>query len=219
MYDLTDMDSFLSKLDRKKVQEYKKYWKRLTPKTSRDYYLRFIFAFLSIQTTWLQNVRAFLQFWTLPKDFTQEELKEALVESGSGMHDVKSKFMYAFSNNFWKWPENYYPRSYESMTDCRNRLMINIDGLGYAKTAFALELAYPETCDVACLDRHMLDLFKYDKNKNTPKPSEYLEMEEGWRALCAKHKIPCPIARHLVWDNKQEKRSTQYWSLAFEVAK
>ena len=88
-------------------------------------------------------------------------------------------------------------------------------GLGYAKTAFAIELCYPTECEVACLDTHMLQLYGH-KVKGTPSPSKYRMLEQHWVDKCKSRKIPPFMARNVYWDSVQRQKDTRYWSYVFE---
>jgi len=58
----------------------------------------------------------------------------------------------------------------------------DLTGIGLAKTSFALELCYPNTVEVVCLDVHMLRVL----NSNTEgyranNPKEVKQYQEGER--------------------------------------
>lgn len=204
----------------KKVQTYKDYWASITPKNDEEYFQRWLFSFLSVHTTWGANVRSFLSLrnnkkWREDKD----ELAKLIVESGVGLHVRRTAGIWAFTESFSLDPISWKKKGDETWVECRDRLAARCNGLGLAKTAFALEMCYPLENKSVCLDTHMLQLYGFttdaDKRKAT-KYSKYIEIENHWIDESIKKEVPPYIARCLFWDKKQKKEDSKYWSYVLE---
>lgn len=207
-------------LDQKKIAEYKTYWDNLSPKTDSDYYNRWIFSFLSVHTTWAANINSYLllnenaQAWLHNK----QELDGLLRRGGCGLYHRRKEGIWLFKYLFWENPNSWKKQDDETWSVCRKRLEKRCYGLGYAKTAFALELCYPTTCESVCLDTHMLQLYGYDAKTQhkVTKGRPYIQLENDWIERCKKHEVPSYIARCLFWDEKQRHTDSRYWSYVFE---
>jgi hypothetical protein len=203
-----------------KIKAYKDYWESIAPKNKGEYFWRWIFSFLSVHTTWSANVRAF----TLLKsneDWIKDDtlLSQKIKESGVGLHIRRTAGIAAFTKAFWANPEEWEKKDTETWIQCRNRLAQKCVGLGYAKTAFALEMCYPTLTEAVCLDTHMLQLYGYNTSSEKRKGAQYNNyqlMEEHWTAQCKLRDIPAYIGRTLFWDAKQQKEDSKYWSYVLE---
>lgn len=201
--------SQLSKSER--LTEYKKYWDELTPKTPDEIENRWIFAHLSVHTSWSMNVSSYLllkQHKAVWRN-NREELMRLLKQSRVGLYKIREKGIWELVNK----PKAAKLES-ESWSEYRDKIMCDSYGLGFAKTAFALEMCFPLACKAVCLDTHMLQLYGYEvadvAKVNSGK--KYLEMERHWADTCDKYGIEPYIARCLFWDDKQSKTSSGYWS-------
>lgn len=206
-----------------KIQGYKDYWSSIAPKDDREYFMRWIFAFLSVHTTWSANVFAFN---TLNADElwwnNSALLLEKLHSSKVGLYNRRLKGIEAFSKSFWEDPIAWKKLNEETWTECRDRLAAKCHGIGLAKTAFALELCYPLSNESVCLDTHMLQLYGYSTEKEKAKGAKYnsyTEMERHWVEHCKAKNIPAYIGRALFWDTRQQKDDSRYWSYVFENKK
>lgn len=170
---------------------------------------------MSIHTTWQKNVEGFKQVKALAPGYKWPQLHAAIKRSKCGLTKMRTTAIWDFHKRFWSNPDFWYPRKGESMPDCRDRLAKATYGIGLTKTSFVLEMAFPETCDVVCLDTHILQLYDYYR-KDTPTLPVYRAMEKHWINECAKRDVPSPIVRHIYWDNKQKQNDCRYWSHVLE---
>ena len=153
--------SVLENTDSHKVSQYKEYWNSVAPQTDGEFFQRWLFAYTSIHTTWESNVRAYnhiknFNVWLEDKD----KLAELLYISKAGCHNQRTNYIWDFSSKFWANPERFKKTNRENWFKFRNRLSLELWGIGLAKTSFALELCYPEKCQAVCLDVHMLRLLE-----------------------------------------------------------
>lgn len=207
-------EEFIRALRPDDTTPYLRYWLTLVPRSAREHWLRWVFAFTSIHTSWSNNVKGYKTIAALPDPFTHEQLTEAIVTSGVGLHKLRIQGIWDFTQSFWKDPAWFLPRADESMVHCRNRLANNLYGIGMAKTSFVFEMVYPASCGVVCLDTHILRL--YGIAGSSPTPTVYHEVENHWRTTCQKQGVPLPIARHIYWDRLQGKTDNRYWAWCLE---
>lgn len=212
-----EIEKFISEIDKQTIDKYKTYWETITPKSQKDYYNRWIFAYLSVHTTWRKNVESYNLLSTNKWTEDKIQLSDLIVKSGVGLHNMRTKGIWQFTNDFWSNPDFWYKQENETWINFRDRLMNKAYGLGLAKTAFALELSYPKDCGVVCVDTHIIQLYGANAQKLTER--KYKLIEAHWLRCCKKYAIPSPIARHIYWDKKQDQQDTTYWSYVFENEK
>ena len=211
-----NVEEFIASISQEDITRYAQYWDTITPKTHEEYYKRWIFAYLSVHTTWTSNVRAYIHLDSEKAITEKEQLMQLIVASRVGLHKVRTDGIWKFKNDFWSNPDEWYKKPEETWPDFRDRVMNKCHGLGYAKSSFALELCYPNTCEVTCLDTHMLQLYKV-KSSPGPSPSKYKELEQHWITKCKSRGIPAFMVRNVYWDKTQGKTDTRYWSHIFEI--
>lgn len=213
----------INEIDLTKIEGYKEYWNSIAPKTEREYFLRWVFSFLSVHTTWTSNVNAFNLlsqtdvWWT-----NHTALGDYLKVSKVGLYNRRLKGISKFSDDFWTDPSDWKKNDNETWIQCRDRLQEKCYGLGLAKTAFALEMCYPNENESVCLDTHMLQLYGYSTENEKHKGAQYknyAEMEAHWAEQCRLKGLPAYIGRALFWDKKQNKEDSRYWSYVFENEK
>ncbi|WP_395000383.1 hypothetical protein [Acinetobacter sp.] len=211
----------IQQIPQEKIQIYKDYWNKITPKDNEEYFWRWIFAFLSVHTTWNSNVRSYLllrehrELWRDNKN----ELARLIRESGVGLHVRRTEGIWKFNQSYLNDSASWKKNTLESWIGCRDRLAERCFGLGYAKTAFALEMCYPTENASVCLDTHMLQLYGFTTESARRKATQYnkyKEIENHWIEECNKREVPAYIARCLFWDEKQRKDDSRYWSYVLE---
>ncbi len=220
MLDKKQSTKLIAELTDEEIIPYKEYWESLAPTTDRQYYLRWLFAFLSVHTTWNANVTAY----TLLKDnqwTTKEELKALLIQSRCGLYERRTEGIYRFTQEFTADPQSWRKLPDETWIECRDRLEKRCIGLGLAKTAFALEMCYPNLCECVCLDTHMIQLYGFTPTTvfKMSKGTSYKKLEKHWIKECMKRGVPSYIARSLFWDKKKGKPDSRYWAYVFEDKK
>ena len=193
---------------------YKEYFKDITPKNKMDIYNRFIFAFCSVHTTWESNIRGY----NMLKDNTSTDLrtiKPIIKRAGLGLNNVRSKAIKLFTKAFNEDYKQFTKRRAESWQDYALRLEKNIYGLGHAKTRFAIELLYPVSAKVCCVDTHVIQWAKQNPNKMSR--ALYNKIEQGWLNHSKQKGLNPVEARWKWWDNKQGYEHPRYWSHVLET--
>ena len=95
---LTDkVAKFFSSIRDKEISNYNNYWSQLQPRFIDEAFKRYVFAFLSVHTTWENNCKAY----NILKDFNKWKDDEALlhkklVQSRVGMHNNRTKYLNKF---------------------------------------------------------------------------------------------------------------------------
>jgi hypothetical protein len=194
---------------------YVDYWGGLAAETDADLFERFLFAFMSVHTTWESNVRGFKAIREFDRWIDDDDALEGrLRTSGAGLYANRTRFIGEFGHRFWADPSFYRRRTREAWPVYRDRLEADILGLGPAKVSFALEMAFPLEAEVLCLDVHMLRL--YGRRGVGLRVGEYERMEADWVARSRAAEIPAYIVKQVHWDNKQGKPDSRYWSYVLE---
>ena len=208
------IEEYFASLDYSKVENYSNYWKSIAPKNDSEIFQRWLFAFMSVHTSWKANIAGFVaikDWWTWLNRWGN--LADLLQNSRVGMHNNRVKYISEFCERFWEDPGYYHKSADESWVDYRNRLERLTLGLGLAKTSFALEMCYPDTAKIICMDTHMFQYYGLDQTKDA---RHYLSIEQHWIDMCTMWNIPSYIARCLYWDTKQGYPDSRYWSYVLE---
>lgn len=208
------VENFFLNLDYTKVLAYKEYWQEISPQNDSGAFQRWLFAFMSVHTSWKSNIVGYLAI----KDWWNwinkpNELLERLENSRVGMQHNRLKYLNIFASEFWQDPSKYKKKQSENWVNLRNRLKDIVVGLGFAKTSFALEMCYPNKAKVTCLDTHMFQAYGIDQTKDA---KHYKNVEQHWVDMCSMWNIPSYIARCLYWDTKQGYNDSRYWSYVLE---
>lgn len=204
-------ESLVAAMTIEQVAKYSGYWTRLQPRSHEEYHARWLFAFMSVHTTWQSNVRAFQLIRDRSWKDDPDKLEHLLKTSGVGLHKIRKRGVLKFDQEFWAAPHSWYKLPGETWAACRRRLSSRCHGIGPAKTAFVLEMSYPTTCEAVCLDAHMLKLYgESPKGKITP--ARYSAIETHWVGTCSAKGIPPTLARNIVWDQVQQKPDPEYWA-------
>jgi hypothetical protein len=208
------IEDYFASLDYSKVEDYTKYWEKISPKNDSEVFQRWLFAFMSVHTSWKSNIVGYLAIKDWWKWLNRwGDLADLIQNSRVGMHNNRVKYISEFCERFWEDPSYYSKAEDESWTEYRNRLERLTLGLGLAKTSFAIEMCYPVTAKVVCMDTHM---FKYYGLDQTADARQYLSIEQHWTDMCAMWNIPSYVARCLYWDVKQGHTDSRYWSYVLE---
>ncbi len=213
---LTDnVAKFFSLIRDKEISDYTNYWTQLQPRFIDEAFKRYVFAFLSVHTTWENNCKAY----NILKDFNKWKDDEALlhkklVQSRVGMHNNRTKYLNKFIKDFWSDQAKFVVKEDdESWTEWRDRLVKSILGLGKAKVSFALEMMYPVEAQVACMDTHLFQVYGLDQSKDS---KHYNTIEADWVDRSNKRGLAPYMARCLYWDKNQNRKNSRYWSKVLE---
>ena len=211
--DFAKVDNLFNSFDSEEIERYKNYWESVKPKNDTEMFQRWLFAFMSVHTSWESNVRGYLAV----KDWTKwvnrdDELERLLVESRVGLHKNRTRFVSQFAHHFWSNPEEY---KYDggNWQEFRNKLVKKILGLGIAKVSFGFEMIYPNEAEVTCMDTHLFQAYGLDQSKDA---TRYMEIENYWLDMCRMWNVPSTIARAILWDRKQDQADSRYWTYVLE---
>ena len=213
---LTDkVAKFFDSIRDKEISNYNNYWAQLQPRFIDEAFKRYVFAFLSVHTTWENNCKAY----NILKDFNKWKDDEALlhkklVQSRVGMQNNRTKYLNKFIKEFWADQAKFVVKEdEESWTEWRDRLVKSILGLGKAKVSFALEMMYPVEAQVACMDTHLFQVYGLDQSKDS---KYYNTIEADWVDRSNKRGLAPYMARCLYWDKNQNRKNSRYWSKVLE---
>ena len=175
---------------------------------------------MSVHTTWESNVKGYQAVKNIDEWIDNKEILLAKIKnSGVGLHNNRTKYIWAFKDQFFANPKDYIITSKKYHVKKRDDIVNKIHGLGAAKTSFALEMSNPNECRVVCLDIHLLRLYNCDQlkyNKSRSGTKVYKDIERHWSINCGKIGVPCYIMRSLYWNMLQEKENCRYWSFCLE---
>lgn len=208
------VDEFFDSIEDNEIKFQFDYWKKLKPINDSERFQRFLFAFMSVHTSWEANIRGY----NLIKDWWSwmnrwDHLKDKLIESRVGLHNNRLRFISEFTTKFWSNPSAFDRGLNENWNEFRNRIVNEITGLGLAKSSFAIEMIYPDEAEVVCLDTHLFQAYELNQTKHK---RMYDKLESHWVKNSLKKDLPPYIARCIYWDRKQEKTDSRYWSHVLE---
>lgn len=198
-----------------RVDQYARYWLTLAPRTHRQYYWQWVFAFLSIRTRWETNVALFRAVRSLPFAFSRRQVRGVMDRLRGGLIEMRVEGLTRFRREFWASPKHWYVQSGESFPDARDRLCGMTHGLGLAKTSFVLEMAYPVDCKVVCIDTHVKQVYGLGAEDGIP-AGLYRRIEKHWIRTCEERGLASPQVRNVWWDLLRGENSTRYWSHVLE---
>ena len=220
------VERFFESIKDRDILTYNEYWSELKPQTDAAAFKRYLFAFMSVHTSWKNNCKgynAIKQFnkWTLEKgeqlelwNYDSNKLWQKITKTRVGMQNNRTDYIGLFNDTFWDSPSDYLSRnSGEGWSEWRDRLAKKTLGLGKAKTSFAIEMLYPLEAQVVCMDTHLLQVYGI-KIKQALK--YYEDAENDWLARCKEKSVAPYVARCLYWDKKQNRRNSRYWSKVLE---
>ena len=140
----SEVDKFFNSLNPRVVEKETEYWNNLTIENHGDYFNRWVFAIMSVHTTWESNVRGYNEAmkdfaWTIDKS----RLNQMVIDCRVGMFHRRNKGLWQLVQKFRSNPRQFYKKKNETWQEARNRLVGSIYGLGLAKTTYALALGFP----------------------------------------------------------------------------
>ena len=209
------VDAFFSSLNAEEIATYRDYWNGVAPRNASEIFQRWLFAFMSVHTSWRSNVTGYLairNWWEWLNN--NDELERRIVSSGAGLHKNRTKFISTFAQAFWSNPDFYIKQDDETWVEFRDKLVDSTLGLGMAKVSFSLEMVYSSTAEVCCMDTHLFQLFGLDQTKDS---KQYHEMERYWIEMCKMWNVSSYVARCIWWDRNQGYKDSRYWSFCLEA--
>lgn len=211
--DKLDVEAFFASLTEKEIEEHKRVWRELRCRNQNDKLLRWLFAFCSVHTTYQNNMMGYEMIRNWYEWINRPDaLKERISLSGMGLTNVRTKFLTHFILQYWERPSFYEKGIGESWTECRDRLVESILGLGKAKVSFALEMIYTEEAKVFCADTHLFQAYGLNQASDEKR---YEEIERHWITLSNAWNVPSAIARAIYWNRKKGEPNCMYWAKVF----
>jgi len=210
----SNVEKFFNQLTAEEIAAQKTYWASVTPQDCGEKFQRWLFAFMSVHTSWQSNVKGYqaIKAWT--EWFNKPDaLKEKLISSTVGMHNNRTRYVDEFSKAYWNAPKTFNKQQGETWVQFRNRLVEQVLGLGMAKISFGLEMCYPNEAEVVCMDTHLFQFYGLDQTTDS---KHYEEIERHWIQMCKMWNVPSYIARCIYWDKKQGSTDSRYWSYCLE---
>tara|TARA_Y100000004_G_scaffold187450_1_gene240285 strand:+ start:1337 stop:2107 length:771 start_codon:yes stop_codon:yes gene_type:complete len=215
---LKNVDRFFDNLTLKLVKTETDYWDNLKVDSHAECFKRWVFAIMSVHTTWESNVRGYEyatkdMSWTLDKDVLANMVTDARV----GINKRRNIGLWQLVEKFRENPNQFYKQDDETWQEFRNRMIGQIYGLGNAKTTYAIALSNPTDSQLCCLDVHLLRFMGHDlSNGHANSLEAYQQMENEWLDRCNKYGVAPNVAREIYWNKVQGRRNSRYWSYCLE---
>jgi hypothetical protein len=211
---LKQAEDFFASITDSERESQSSYWEPLQPINDSEIFQRFLFAFMSVHTSWKSNISGYKLIknwweWINQWDILDSRIKE----SGAGLYNNRVRFIKDFTQRYWSNPCFYKKAKGEAWATYRNRIERTILGLGMAKSSFSIEMLYPVTAQIVCLDTHLFQLYGLDQTKDSKR---YQEIEKHWVRMCFEYQVSPYIARCIYWDRKQGYSNSRYWSYVLE---
>ena len=212
------VDKFFNNMSVSLVDKETEYWNELAIRDHAEYFERWIFAIMSVHTTWESNVRGYNDAvkdlsWTISKDRLEKMVTDARV----GINFRRNKGLWQLVQKFRSNPKQFYKKKGETWQECRNRLVGSIYGLGLAKTTYAIALGFPTEAQLCCLDVHLLRFMGHNVKKGHASSQKvYEDMENEWLERCERYDVAPNVAREIYWNKVQNRRNSRYWSYCLE---
>jgi thermostable 8-oxoguanine DNA glycosylase len=213
-YNPAKVESFFNSLDSTEIKTYTDYWKSVEPKGTSEVFKRWLFAFMSVHTSWKSNISGYLairNWWEWLNN--DQELENRIIASGAGLHKNRTRFISTFAKDYWANTEAFQKSEDETWVAYRDRLVKRVLGLGMAKVSFSLEMMFPAEADVTCLDTHLFQVYGLDQTKDG---KQYHAIERHWIEMCKMWNVSPYVARCIWWDRNQGYTDSRYWSFVLE---
>ena len=113
MITTTKVENFFDSIKDKDIDSYNDYWGELKPQSDNAAFKRYLFAFMSVHTSWKNNCKgynAIKQFnkWTLEKgeqlelwNYDANALFKRIEETRVGMQNNRTNYIGLFNDNFY----------------------------------------------------------------------------------------------------------------------
>lgn len=211
----TLIEQKLKNFNTQQIKDYTEYWKTITPTTeASEIYKRWLYAICSVH---MQVEGSVLMYKTIIRNFElwkndMQVLKDLIKRTGHGLYNTKAKTIFDFTKLYIADPNLFLKQEDETWVQCRDRVVKLVDGLAEAKTSFALEMIYPESCEVVCNDCHQFNFYKTKKGNY----KHYRKLETHFLDTAKKVGVPPAIARQILFDVNLGYTDSRYWTSIFE---
>jgi len=205
-----NVERFFHSITKDEIKRHKEIWDELTPDTDSEMFKRYLFAFMSVHTTWESNIKGYENIANWLKWINNDaKLLDLLKDSGVGLHNNRTKFISAFTQDYWANCKKYQKKKDETWVECRDRIEKTIKGLGLAKSSFSLEMIYPLECNVSCMDVHLFRFYGLNQTKHL---KQYKTIEAHWVEWSKMFNLPAYISRVIWWNRNQGQKDCWYWA-------
>lgn len=185
-------------------------WRDLRPRSDHEELNRFRFAYCTVHTSWLNSCIQYDAIRNLYDNVPLNTLSDILKDTPGGMYNIKAV---GIDKLHELWDSNIFVKQNGVQWQrFRNVITDNLPKLGLAKTSFALEMIYPLTAQVICIDRHMWKAFGWLDPDKSGSPAQYHYYENYWLMLSKAYDVPPVIARNIYWDQIQNQPNSLYWA-------
>lgn len=211
----TLIEQNLKNFNAQQIKDYTEYWKTITPTIeASEIYKRWLYAICSVH---MQVEGSVLMYKALIQNFDKWKNNEAVLrklikDTGHGLYNTKAEVIFEFTKQYFTTPAFFLKREVETWEETRNRIVKAIYGLAEAKTSFALEMIYPESCEVVCNDCHQFNFYKTKKGNY----KHYRKLETHFLDTAKKAGVPPAIARQILFDVNLGYTDSRYWTSIFE---
>jgi thermostable 8-oxoguanine DNA glycosylase len=206
-----DVERFFNSIQPEEVKEHSQVWQKIKCQNLVDEFRRWLFAFMSVHTSYESNMRGYLAIHNWTEWFNRDPsvLKEKLRQSSVGLHNQRTEFITEFATKFWSSPDLFKFKKNQTWKSFRDSLVKEIRGLGLAKVSFALEMIYTFELEVFCADTHLFQAYGYDQNYHQ---SKYFEIESHWVEMSKIYNVSPAISRAIYWNRKKKQKNCWYWA-------
>lgn len=196
----------------KDVAQYRAYWETINPTDEYQIYLCWLYAMVTVNMSEKKSTPIFEDLADLSyRPLNQTDVRNVFVRHRAGMHNMAAEAISEFSMSYWANP-GYFRAAAAANAIERDRLLKKytdrgLKRIGFTKMSFLIELLYPLSANVVCIDRHVARWFEVNAKKINRK--SYIFLESHWLGLCQHYNVPSPLARHILWDKCQESLRTK----------
>jgi|SRR5882724_4806146 len=99
--DYSKANAYFQSLTLEEISKYKSYWESVTPSNDSEKFQRYLFAFMSVHSTWESNIKGYQAIKGWQDWFNMpSKLKMLLVDCGAGLHNQRLRFIESFSRHY-----------------------------------------------------------------------------------------------------------------------
>ena len=185
-------------------------WLTIIPQSDIETLNRWRFAYCTVHTPWLRSCEQYQKIQNLYDNIEYTKLAEILKKTSGGMWDIKAEGIDQL-HRLWRNDDPIFEPT-PNWQKFRNNLYKSLPKLGLAKTSFALEMLYPNTAQIICIDRHMFKAFGWEDVDLSCNENQYHYYENYWVDMSNQYNMPPVLSRNLFWDIIQQQTSSLYWA-------
>lgn len=202
---------FFASITQRKRDQYTYDWSQLVPKSQHASLNRWRFAYCTVHTPWLRSCEQYDLIKNTNTKYSESNLVAKLKQSSGGMWSIKAAGISNLHSHWQTNPSMFTPNT-DDWQSWRDHLVTKLNKLGMAKTSFAIEMLYPTTAQLICIDRHMFKAFGWHRVDDSASVRQYRYYEDYWLDMSNQHNIAPVIARNIYWDKIQQQPSSHYWA-------